>query len=316
VTRLLEQPLWAADWQAIGTGIRLVVTEPGRLAAGRRLLEDQLAELDEACSRFRPDSELVRVTQADGRPVQISRLLTELVAVALDAAASTDGDLDPTVGEALVTGGYDRDFELLPADGPPVRLTVHPVANWRNVTLVPEQRLLTVPSGVTLDLGATAKAWAADRAAVTLANQLDCGVLVGLGGDIAVAGPPPEQGWRIRVQDLTTRPDLPSAGPAATVTIHHGGLATSSTAGRSWRRGAVVWHHVLDPRTGWPARPVWRTVSVFAGTALDANVASTTCIVRGHRAPAFLAARGWPARLVSVNGDVCCVGGWPTGDRE
>ena len=75
----------------------------------------------------------------------------------------------------------------------PVRrcpITVADVPGWREVHL--EGRLLTMPEGVQLDLGATAKAWAADRSAARIAERLGCGVLVSLGGDIAVAGPPPE----------------------------------------------------------------------------------------------------------------------------
>jgi thiamine biosynthesis lipoprotein ApbE len=306
-----EQPLWAADWRAIGTAIRLVVTSEAALPPGRVLLEAELAALDAACSRFREDSELARLGAAAGRPVRVSPLLAELVAAALQAAETTEGDVDPTVGAAMAAAGYDRDFELLASEGPPVRLSVRRLPSWRDVLLDTDRGVLTVPAGVMLDLGATAKAWLADHAAGVLADGLGCGVLVSLGGDIAVAGPPPGQGWRIRVQDITAHPDAPPVGPSAMVTIRAGGLATSSTTARRWRRGGDTWHHILDPRTGLAAAPVWRTVSVTAGTALEANTASTASVIRGERAPKFLAERGLAARLVSVGGDVLTVGGWP-----
>jgi len=306
-----EQPLWAADWRAIGTAIRLVVASEAALPPGRVLLEAELAALDVACSRFREDSELVRLGAAGGRPVRVSPLLAELVAAALQAAETTEGDVDPTVGAAMAAAGYDRDFELVASEGPPVRLVVRRLPNWRDVLLDTDRGLLTVPDGVMLDLGATAKSWLADHAAAALAAELGCGVLVSLGGDIAVAGQPPTQGWRIRVQDITTHPDAPPVGASATVTIRAGGLATSSTTARRWRRGGHVLHHILDPRTGLPAAPVWRTVSVTASTALDANAASTASVIRGEGAPKFLAEGGLAARLVSVGGDVLTVGGWP-----
>ena len=308
-----EQPLWAADWWAIGTAIRLVVASEAALPPGRVLLEAELAALDAVCSRFREDSELVRLGGAAGRPVRVSPLLAELVAAALQAAETTEGDVDPTVGAAMAAAGYDRDFELVASEGPPVRLIVRRLPSWRDVALDRGRGLLTVPAGVMLDLGATAKAWLADHAAGVLADGLGCGVLVSLGGDIAVAGPPPGQGWRIRVQDITTHPDAPPVGPSAMVTIRAGGLATSSTTARRWRRGGCVLHHILDPRTGQPAAPVWRTVSVTAGTALEANTASTASVIRGEGAPKFLAERGLAARLVSAGGDVLTVGGWPRG---
>ena len=243
--------------------------------------------------------------------MKISPLLAEAIAVALRAARITDGDVDPTVADAMSALGYDRDFSLLPAEGPPVRFTIRAAPGWHQVGLDEQARLLTLPRGVHLDLGATAKAWAADRAASRLAATLGCGVLVGLGGDISVAGPPPEGGWRIRVQDVTGRPEDPPEGPAAVVAIREGGLATSSTTARRWRRGGDVLHHILDPRTGLPARVHWRTVSVAAATCVDANTASTAAIIRGSQALDWLSELGLPARLVDTGGTVRTVGGWP-----
>ncbi len=301
----------SAGWTALGCWVHLVVTEPGALAAARSMLEADLADLDVACSRFRADSELVALDHAGGRAVRLSPLLASAVAVALRAAELTDGDVDPTVGEAIAAAGYDRDFSLVPPDGPPLNLVVRAVPGWRQVHLDLTSRTLAMPPGTRLDLGATAKAWAADRAAARMAAELGCGVLVGLGGDIAVAGPGPEAGWRIRVQDVTGRPEAVPDGPSTVVAITSGGLATSSTTARRWRRGGSVLHHILDPRTGLPPAPVWRTISVTAATCADANAASTAAIIRGGEAAGWLAAIGLPARLVDVSGGVETVAGWP-----
>ena len=301
----------SAGWTALGCWVHLVVTDPAVLAAARSMLEADLADLDVACSRFRADSELVALDRAGGRPVELSPLLASAVAVALRAAELTDGDVDPTVGEAIVAAGYDRDFSLVPPDGPALNLVIKAVPGWRQVRLDPATRTLAMPPGTRLDLGATAKAWAADRAAARIAAELGCGVLVGLGGDIAVAGAAPDTGWRIRVQDVTGRPEEAPDGPSRVVAITSGGLATSSTTARRWRRGGSVLHHILDPRTGLPPAPVWRTVSVTAATCADANAASTAAIIRGDQAAGWLAAIGLPARLVDVSGRVETVAGWP-----
>ena len=306
----------SANWRAIGTSVHLIVTEPAALGPASRMLRADLAALDAACSRFRDDSEVValdRLPQWRGRtgPVKVSPLLAEAVGVALRAARATDGDVDPTVGGAMSAAGYDRDFALVQPNGPAVRLTVRRVPGWRQVQLDEQARLLSLPAGVRLDLGATAKAWAADRAADRIAAELGCGVLVNLGGDIAVAGPAPASGWQIRVQDITGRPEDPPVGPSAVVAIRSGGLATSSTAARRWRRGGDVLHHNLDPRSGLPAAPVWRTVSVAAATCTDANTASTAAVIRGEAAPGWLAGLGLAARLVAESGAVLTVGGWP-----
>ena len=300
-----------AGWTALGCWVHLVVTDRAALESARSMLAADLADLDAACSRFRADSELAALDRAQGRPVRLSPLLANAVEVALRAAELTDGDVDPTVGEAIVAAGYDRDFSLVPPDGPPLNLVVKAVPGWRQVRLDPATRTLAMPAGIRLDLGATAKAWAADRAAARIAAELGAGVLVGLGGDIAVAGQAPPGGWRIRVQDVTGRPEDVPEGPATVVAITSGGLATSSTTARRWRRGGNVLHHILDPRTGLPPAPVWRTISVTAATCADANAASTAAIIRGSEAPGWLAAIGLPARLVDVSGRVETVAGWP-----
>ena len=167
---------------------------------------------------------------------------------------------------------------------------------------------MSVPRGVELDLGATAKALAADRAADSAASLAATGVLVNLGGDLAVAGDPPEGGWPVRVTDDHA---APFDAPGQTVSIVSGGMATSSTAVREWVNGRERLHHIFDPQTGSPAPVVWRTVSVAARSCVDANVASTASIVRGKSAPAWLESAGLPARLLAADGSVVRVGGWP-----
>jgi len=303
--------LHASAWNAIGTTIRIVVTDQRRLDLARAMLADDLAALDRACSRFRPDSELIQLEASAGRPTAVSPLLVEAVGAALRGARLTDGDVDPTLGRAMETLGYDRDFASMPANGGPMRVTVHHLPRWRQIELDEAACLLTVPAGVRLDLGATAKAWAADRSARRIARELDCGVLVSLGGDIAVAGAVPAGGWSIRVQDVTGDPRVAADGPSSVVAIREGGLATSSTTARRWRRGGDQMHHILDPRTGRPADSHWRTVSVAAGSAVDANIASTAAIIRGTLAPGWLTRLGLPARLVDTDGSVTTLAGWP-----
>ena len=274
-------------------------------------MADDLAALDLACSRFRPDSELVAVgNAARGAPgpvtVPVSPLLAEAFEVSLRAAELTDGDVDPTVGGVMAALGYDRDFAELqtattrshlspcPRSASsgngrgrgPRTVGVRTIPGWRSVSVDVAAGKLTVPAGVQLDLGATVKGWAADRSAAKIADRLGCGVLVSLGGDTAVAGPPPtEAGWPIRVQDTTLPLEDTPDGPSQVVSIRVGGLATSSTAARRWHHGGDVLHHILDPRTGLPAAPVWRTVSVAAATCADANTAATAAIIRGAPGP-------------------------------
>jgi FAD:protein FMN transferase len=307
-----------------GTTATLLITDAAALPAARRLADAELAAVDLACSRFRADSELSALNAAGGATTGISELFAELLDEALRAARLTDGAVDPTCGRALAELGYDRDFGLLeparavpPGPASPAASTIsaaptpaRAVPGWRSVRLDIGPPRATLAGGAQLDLGATAKAHAADRCADLIARKLGCGVLVSLGGDIAVAGPAPAGGWRIRVTDDH------AAGPDAagqTVAIMSGGLATSSTTVRAWSRDGRRMHHIVDPATGQPARSCWRTVSVAAGTCTDANTASTAAIVRGAAAVAWLEDLTLPARLVREDGSVEVAAGWPHG---
>jgi thiamine biosynthesis lipoprotein len=296
------------DFRALGTGCTVLVTDPSQLEAAIAAVDAELAEIDVACSRFRPDSELEKVNANAGTTVDVSPLLVDAVLVALRAADLTDGDVDPTVGEAMQVLGYDRDFAAVPKDGEAIATIVR-VPGWRGIKVDRHSSTVRVPRGVRLDLGATAKALAADRAATRAAAVAGCGVLVSLGGDLAVAGPPPPRGWAVRVtDDHAADPDA----DGQTVLVQSGGLATSSTTVRRWARGGEDVHHVVDPRTGRPAAEVWRTVSVAAASCVDANIASTAAIIKGEAAPAWLEGLGLPARLVLPEGSVVRVGAWPS----
>jgi thiamine biosynthesis lipoprotein ApbE len=309
-----------AHWQALGTSVDLLLSDAGLIDEARAIVERQLEEVDRACSRFREDSELSRVNAQAGRTVAVGPLLIEAVELALRAAELTDGDVDPTIGSALALAGYDRDWSLLarrtdellasPSDKPgaPPLVRVSVRSGWRTIQLDRGRGTLRVPGGVRLDLGATAKAWAADRASRAVHEKTGCGVLVSLGGDISTAGPCPSAGWPVHVtDDHRSAPDA----PGQTVSIAGGGLATSSTTVRRWCRRGHTMHHIIDPSSGSPAAEVWRTVSIAARDCADANIAATAAIVRGSRAPEWLIELGLPARLVTHDGNVLTLGAWP-----
>ncbi len=301
-------PVAVAETRALGTTARVCVGGDATDArAAEQLMTATLGAFDRTCSRFRDDSDLSRVNRRAGRAVVVDPLLCDAVDVALRAARVTDGLVDPTVGNALLLLGYDDDFAAVPASGPRRPLQVHRVPGWRCVEVDRARSTVRVPTGTRLDLGATAKALGADRSATTIAEGLGISVLVSLGGDLAIAGPPLSAGWSVRVTDDHA---APADAPGERVQLHGGGLATSSTTVRRWQRGDEVRHHVVDPTSGCSAAGPYRTVSVAAGSCVDANIASTASIVLGAEAPAWLEARHLPARLVRHDGTVVHVAGW------
>jgi len=220
--------------------------------------------------------------------------------------------VDPTIGGALVDLGYDRDYDALtlsdlgqlgPLTGP-----TRGVPGWQTVELDWTRRQVRLEPGTRLDLGATAKALCVDQAAARAALTTGTGVMVDIGGDLALAGRAPSNGWRIAVMESAREPEL---SDDCVVAVHDGALASSGTTARTWRRGRYTLHHIIDPRTGWPAARVWRFVTVAAASCVGANVASTSAVVGGEDALFDIGQRGLAARFVRTGGEVVTVGGWP-----
>ncbi len=327
----------SAQFAAWGGLSVVAVTRPEALEAAVGVVRRLVDAVDLACSSFRGDSELARLNAAAGAPVQVSELLIEYLRAGLRAAELTGGDVDPTVGEALVALGFIGSGRDHRADGhgdrapspedPATRHAAHArrdgdralrfelcaVPGYRAIELDDGAGTVRLARGVRLDLGATAKALAADQAAAAVCRETGTGVLVSLSGDLSIAGPPPRGGWRVRVTD-DHRSD--ERAPGQSISLRSGGLATSSTAVRVHTRGRQRLHHVIDPATGVPAATRLRTVSVAAASCLDANIASTAALVRGERAVGWLEDLRLPSRLVGLDGTVRHVAGWPSEDED
>jgi thiamine biosynthesis lipoprotein len=321
------QAVAVADRDALGTTARIAVWPASNLPALLSVVDDELAELDAQASRFRADSEISLLHAAGEGSHRVSAGLADAIRTALAAAAWTEGRCDPTVGSALIRLGYDRDFTAIAPDDSPLSLDRGASAGWPTVRLRGDE--LALPAGLLLDLGATAKGLGADRAAAAAyARAGDGGVLVSLGGDLAVAGRPPAGGWPVLIADehRQVRSARNLARPAQRagqssrradpeiaqqVRLIGGGLATSSVTCRRWVRAGRTMHHIIDPRTGMPADGPWRTVTVAAATCAEANAAATASIVAGADAPRWLAGYGLPARLISHDGQITRTGGWP-----
>lgn len=315
------------SFRAIGTTVLLAVTDHAAADVAADMVRSELRRLDEACSRFREDAEIASLGSRPGVPVVVSNLLFDVVTTACEVAALTAGAVDPTVGAALEDLGYDRDFRLLadpavnalgaaeaaPSYGGEAAPSPRPAPGWWTITIDPERRTVALPAGVRLDVGSSAKALAADRAAAHVASRLATGVLVDLGGDIAVSGEPPRGGWRIGIAHESS---APVDKVDEVVSVPSGGVASSAPEARAWRAGGRPHHHIIDPWTGESASLEWTLVSVMAPTCVEANALSTASIVWGADAVDRLAGYGRPARLVRVDGQVLVINGWPPGDES
>lgn len=298
-------PRHVARWEALGCTTHLETRLATDLEPARRLVAQVLSDVDAVASRFRDDSELALVNRNPGRWVRVDTLLVAALRVALRAAEDSDGLVHPLLGRPIVELGYDRTFGLLREVTAPIGDTPAPrLDSWRDIEL--DEDAVRIPDGTSLDLGATAKAWCTDLAVTALEEHLSGDAVVSIGGDLRTAG---TGSWEVAVSER------PGDEPQVLVELT-GALATSSTQVRRWRRGGVERHHILDPRTGGPAREVWRTVSVAAPTCVEANTASTAAIVLGEDAADRLSRSVPAARLVGADGGVRLIGTWPDPSRK
>jgi thiamine biosynthesis lipoprotein len=284
------------------------VTDSRAGEVARAATVELLDRVDATYSRFRADSELSGLNARPGQTVPITPLLALAIGAALRGARATDGAVDPTVGRAMRLVGYDADFSEVSAPRDALVLRLEAVPGWGAIDFDPEARTVRVPTGVEIDLGSTGKALAADLAAEAAHRAAACGVLISLGGDIAIAGEPPTGGWRVlAAESSAASPDV----PGEVIALQGGAVATSSTSVRRWRRGSASLHHIIDPRTGLPSRSRWRTATTVAASCVDANIAATAAIVLDDGAVDWLRGLGLPSRLVTRGGAIHRLGGWP-----
>ena len=260
------------------TAMGCEIAVSGASPSARTAVEELFRVRDRMFSRFIEQSELNRVNASAGHPVRVSEEFARMLRVGLEAAAESDGLVDPTLGSALLSAGYDVDFALLPRNGP----APEPggLGCWRRVCLL--GRLLFVPPDVQLDLNGVVKGATVD----------DARALIG------------DSGWVSAGGDVVTGTEgvivaLPGGG---TVRLARGALATSGVDRRRWVRGGREQHHLIDPHTGVPASSPWRSVTACAATCLGADVAAKIGFLRGESGPRWLDERGVAARFVRRDG--------------
>ena len=267
-------------FHAMGTAVDVTAAAHRDLEEARQVFET----VEDACSRFRPGSELSRINEDSNRIVPVSPLMTQVLGVAEHARTITSGLVDVGIGEAVRAWGYDRSFEQIgdrPDAEPPVRL---PETEWsiRDATLV------RTP-GTRLDLGGIAKGWACDRAV-----EDGHAAVVSAGGDVRSA----TVGTRVEIVD-------PWGDVAAEIQLGIGALATSSVSRRRWRFGSAEAHHLIDPRTMRPSEgPILQATAITA-TTVEAEAAAKAIVLLGGDGLAWADHQPWIRSAIAVWSDGC-----------
>ncbi len=271
-----------------------------------RAVQEALAvfvDVQAACTRFDPDSPLMRANAAPDRWHALPDYCFDAVAEAYAAYLATRGRFDPRILTDLARLGYARSMaEGAPAAGelptvlPPQREALPPWRPWfRRDTR--EVLLGEHP----IDLGGIGKGlavrWAANRL-----RSVGSGALVEAGGDISCRGEAPEGGpWRVAVEDPT------GGDPLAVLSVSDLGCASSSVRLRRWRVGAEQVHHLLDPRTGRPGGAGLLAVTVLHPDPATAEVWSKTLFLAGREGIAAMAEQyGLTALWVEDSGRLSC----------
>ena len=235
-------------------------------------------EWEQILSRFRLNSELSRLNRAGNQPISVSETLWQVFQSALTAEKVTSGLVTPTVAKAVLGVGYDRDFKLMvgqtliPIMSEPAMVSPLELVTWDEST-----RCIYLPEGVQLDFGGIAKGWAAGQVVQRLKHAGS--VLMNCGGDISMSGPLLDGSpWEIGV----FKPFDRSSGYIGMMYFNQGcGVASSATDRRRWMQGGRLRHHIIDPRSGLPAATDVISATVVAPTAVEAEAAAKSVLIRG-----------------------------------
>jgi thiamine biosynthesis lipoprotein len=286
MTLLRRQGYWEGSFTAMASPCS-VLAETDTAAEARRLLDIAQREaqrVEAKFSRYREDNIIHRINHADGRPVEVDDETALLLDYADNCYNLSDGRFDITSGVLRKVWRFDGSNRVPTADE--VKSLIERIG-WKRVTW--KRPILTLPAGMEIDLGGIGKEYAADRAALLLQAETRASFLVNFGGDLFVSGPRRNgHGWRIGLDD----PDASGARSAGAMEVRRGGVATSGDARRCIVKNGVRYSHILDPRTGWPVPDAPRSVTVLAGTCLEAGMLATFAMLFGAQAETFLGAQG------------------------
>ena len=276
--------------------------------------EHRIVELDRCWSRFDDSSEISYLNAHSGRWVPVSGDLADLCRFAVRGWRATNGLFDPFMLTSIVEAGYDRDFdELVAPDGTPPAAPVVTSATggsrrrWQEAPLELRSAqgrgdFVRLAPSASLDSGGIGKGLGADLVTRSLMSAGATGALVSLGGDIRVRGASERGAWIVDVDD----PDDDDAPTVASLTLRGGSVCTSSWLGRRWENDdGTTAHHLLDPRTGRPATPLMKSVSVVASTGWRAESLSKAVFLSSPRSASRLLRRHRAgAVVVTLDGDV------------
>lgn len=283
----------------MGTVWNIDVMEQGRPEAARQAVEaayHELERIDRLMSEWKPDSPVSAINQAaGGAGVEAPGELCAILRRGIDYGEKSEGAFDITWRGMGRLWRYDEDF-VPPSDEAIAKARAN--VNYRDLELT-GNRVRLRRAGMSIGLGGIAKGYAVDRALKTIVDAGFPHALVDGGGDIRVSGTKNGNPWQLGIQD-------PRAGRGTLlgrVAMTGGALVTSGDYERFRMVDGVRYHHIIDPRTGRPARGT-SSVSVIAPSAEQADALATAIFVLGREKGLALAeAEGVDVMLIDEQGN-------------
>lgn len=284
----MTAPSHVHEWRALGVHCRVASPQAINGPAVTRAIE----EWEQQLSRFRPDSDLMRLNRM--RRTHVSATLHQVLLVSREIAEWSQGLVVPSLAQLMHEIGYDRSFDVM-ALAQSADVTAAVVSDWHGIEV--RGRQVSLPANLHVDLAGVAKGWMAQQLVSRLAPTNPV-VLVQLGGDIVVSAPMCDP-WCVAI-------DHPfEAAPVAHIALAEGAVMTSSVYHRRWMRANRPVHHIIDPRSGSPAQSDVATATVIAADAAYAEAGAKVAVILGvHAGLAWLSARDLPALIVDHAGHV------------
>lgn len=267
------------EFRAMNTTIMLAA-EGEQAIEGMQATKAFIDDCEQRFSRFLPASEVTEMNRFAGEWLQVSDELMEMLQLSQKYHEETHGIFDPAILVDLKQAGYDRSMDEIRAKGGavPVSTSLRTFrSSYTEVELDPASMSVRLPRGMEIDLGGIAKGWIVRQAAFLLHRYSEiCGVSAG--GDILFIGSPADgMDWDVYLED----PRDPSQ-MLAQLHIPAGAVATSSIMKRTWRQAGKSQHHLIDPRTGSPAKTDWLSVTVICPDVIAADVFAKTILIGGR----------------------------------
>jgi thiamine biosynthesis lipoprotein len=262
-------------FRAMGTVVDVTAATEEAIAETRRIFES----VEATCSRFLPESELSQVNNAEGAEVSLSPTMAAVMRAADAVRTISHGLVDAGMGGAVQSWGYDRTFEAVGDRPNRAAPGASPKPEWSL-----RGSVLMRSHGTRIDFGGIAKGWTCD-----LAVERRHATVVSAGGDVRSAAPE----TRVEIID-------PWGNIATTVFLGVGALATSSISRRRWRVGDREANHLIDPRTMEPSAGPILQASAITATALEAEAAAKTILLRGADGLAWADRQPWIRAALAV----------------